>query len=101
MDKTHFIAIDLSSSDDIRGAAVEANEWAGGCADILVNNGEFRCRATTYDWGLWLGSCAKLRHRRVWPRGARRRPEERMSVRFVALYSCELTRRRYLERTLA
>ncbi len=40
MDKTHFIAIDLSSSDDIRRAAIEANEWAGGCADILVNNGE-------------------------------------------------------------
>lgn len=35
-----FIAIDLSSTDDIRRAAAEANEWAGGCADILVNNGE-------------------------------------------------------------
>lgn len=36
-----FISIDLSSTDDIRRAAAEANEWAGGCADILVNNGEF------------------------------------------------------------
>lgn len=35
-----FISIDLSSTDDIRRAAVDANEWAGGCADILVNNGE-------------------------------------------------------------
>ena len=40
VDKTHFISIDLSSTDDIRRAAIEANEWAGGCADILVNNGE-------------------------------------------------------------
>lgn len=35
-----FISIDLSSTDDIRRAAADANEWAGGCADILVNNGE-------------------------------------------------------------
>lgn len=34
-----FIPIDLSSTDDIRKAAIAANEWAGGCADILVNNG--------------------------------------------------------------
>ena len=40
VDKTHFISIDLSSTDDIKRAAIEANEWAGGCADILVNNGE-------------------------------------------------------------
>lgn len=40
VEKTHFIAIDLASTDDIRRAAIEANEWAGGCADILVNNGE-------------------------------------------------------------
>lgn len=38
-DNTTFISIDLSSVDDIQKAAVEANEWAGGCADILVNNG--------------------------------------------------------------
>ena len=40
-DGLHFIAVDLSSADDIRRAATEANDWAGGCADILVNNG--RC----------------------------------------------------------
>lgn len=40
VDKTTFISIDLSSTDAIRKATVEANEWAGGCADILVNNGE-------------------------------------------------------------
>lgn len=39
-DKVHFISIDLSSTDDIRRAAVEANDWADGCADILINNGE-------------------------------------------------------------
>eukprot|EP00904_Undaria_pinnatifida_P012535 jgi/Undpi1/8411/HiC_scaffold_25.g10879.m1 len=37
-DGLHFIAVDLSSADDIRRAAAEANGWAGGCADILVNN---------------------------------------------------------------
>lgn len=40
IDDLHFIAIDLSSTDDIRRAATEANDWAGGCADILVNNGK-------------------------------------------------------------
>ena len=48
VDKTHFIAIDLASTDDIRRAAIEANEWAGGCADILVNNGKSR-RASTIE----------------------------------------------------
>lgn len=65
VDKTHFISIDLSSTDDIRRAAVEANEWAGGCADILVNNGEFRFNLGQNNQmveGLWLGLCAKLRH---------------------------------------
>lgn len=40
IDMLHFISMDLSSVDDIRRAAIEANEWADGCADILVNNGE-------------------------------------------------------------
>ena len=39
-DKLHFISMDLASVDDIKRAGVDANEWAGGCADILVNNGE-------------------------------------------------------------
>lgn len=34
--------MDLASVDDIKRAGVEANEWAGGCADILVNNGGSR-----------------------------------------------------------
>lgn len=41
-DKLHFISMDLASVDDIKRAGVEANEWAGGCADILVNNGGSR-----------------------------------------------------------
>lgn len=48
VDKTHFIAIDLASTDDVRRAAIGANEWAGGCADILVNNGMSR-RASTIE----------------------------------------------------
>lgn len=47
-DKTHFISIDLASTDDIRRSAIEANEWAGGCVDILVNNGESGCLGTVH-----------------------------------------------------
>lgn len=39
-EQVHFIAMDLANVDAIRKAAIEANEWAGGCADILVNNGK-------------------------------------------------------------
>lgn len=62
-DDLHFISIDLSSTDDIRRAAKDANEWAGGCADILVNNGE--CTAHSTSPTLVSAFYAAVRHSRL------------------------------------
>lgn len=45
----HFVPIDLNNAEDIRNAANTANDWAGGCADILVNNGKF-----------WISFCRRM-----------------------------------------
>lgn len=39
-ENVHFIPIDMNNADDIKKAANAANDWAGGCADILISNGE-------------------------------------------------------------